>query len=377
MSDSKNGGIGLVSQRLSATLSQKVALTVIQSENVNIDDHGISTSSVSDASLVQAITKKVETQVYVYDDLAETKEQEKTSEAKKELQVFTEGVVAQSKGLDADIIYAHDWVSFEAALKIKEETKKPLILHVHSLDVDRISSINHSWVFDVEKRAFEQADMIIAVSNYTAERVAQFYGVDQKKIQVIYNGVDLPDTVDYAEKFDEPTVLFVGRLSGQKGPQNFIEIATKVLTEKAEVKFIMAGDGEMKEDLIETVAHKKIGDQIYFPGHLPKHDLEKLFSEATVFCLPSISEPFGLAVMEAAAAQVPVIISKQSGAAELLPHAITIDKADTDSFAEAILEVIDQEIISEEMIDQNQKVTQELTWEKTTDQILNLFNSFT
>ena len=220
----ETSGVGVAIERISNELSKKLALTVIEPEDVNTEEQ-IKAQRFDDHSIVQDITRiEISGNISPYLYESDTVKVEKqTSKVQKELSVFTDGVVKQVKALDFDIIYAHDWVSFQAALKIKATSKKQLVLHVHSLDVDRISSVNHSWIFDVEREAFEQADLILTVSKYTAKRIEKHYGIHPRKIKVVYHGVDQYGAVDYEKKFTEPTVLFAGRLTGQKGSKDFIE----------------------------------------------------------------------------------------------------------------------------------------------------------
>jgi len=339
----ETSGVGVAIERISGELAKKVALTVIQPEDVNTEEQ-IKAQQFDDHSVVRDITRiEISGNIspYLYEDDT-VKVEKKSSKVQEELSVFTEGVVTQVKALDFDVIYAHDWVSFQAALKIKATSKKQLVLHVHSLDVDRISSVNHSWIFDVEREAFEQADLILSVSKYTAKRIEQHYGIHPRKIKVVYHGVDTPAAPDYQKKFDEPSVLFAGRLTGQKGTKEFAAIAEKVLKKNPKVRFIVAGDGDMRNDLLETTAHKGIGDRIHFTGYLDREGMDKVYAEATVLCMPSRSELFGLVALEAAAAKLPVVVSEQSGVIEVLPNTLQADPSDIEGFAKHILTAIDE-----------------------------------
>lgn len=376
---SETSGAGVAIHKIANRLATKVSLTIIQPEDVNTKEVKVSTESFTNTSVVKDITRiNIKSQVgpYAYTDSEEKEVQKEVlSKVRKELSLFTKGVIDEVDKHDFDLIYAHDWVSFEAALKIKEVSKKPLILHVHSLDVDRISSINHSWVFDLEQRAFEQSDLIIAVSKLSASRIQQHYGIHVRKIKVIHHGVDLPTADVEKKKFKDPIVLFAGRLSGQKGPQTFINIAEKILSTRDDVRFVVAGDGELKNDLLEMAAHKGIGHKVNFTGYLRRDEMDEVYGEASVLCMPSVSEPFGLVATEAAANKVPVVLSKNFGAAEVLPEAILVDHQDVEGFARSIISVLDDHTIAAQIIEGNLNSIKKANWDKTSDEIIAVINS--
>lgn len=377
--DSHTSGSGFAAHKIAEALSSQLSLTVIQPEHVSVQDKKIRSETFSNTSVVKDITRiRIFSQVspYLYADPIDIK-QDESSEVRDELNLFTTGAFNEAKEVDFDLIYAHDWISFEAALNIKKAYKKPLVLHVHSLDVDRISSLNHSWIFDIERVAFEQADLILTVSHYTADRIEKFYQIHKRKIQVVYHGIDRPAKKEYPKKFEEPVVLFAGRLSGQKGPQAFIEIAEKVLLKKPKTRFIVAGDGDMRNDLLEMAAHKNIGHRVHFTGFLKREEMDAIYAEATVFCMPSVSEPFGLVALEAAAAHLPVVLSRQSGALEVLPQALDAEYTDIDGFVNHIVNLIDQTISVEKIVSENMASINRLSWEKTANEIVEVFKGLT
>ena len=365
-------GAGVVVSRISAELSKKTSLTVIQPEDVNMDAN--QNVAFEDASVVEDlvhVSVKGAISPYLYEDRS-IKSEEVVSHVQTELQLFTANVLDKSTSLDFDIIYAHDWVTFEAALQLKILTGKPLVVHIHSLDVDRISSVNHSWIFDLEKHAFEQADSIITVSQYTANRIHSYYSIAKEKLNIVYSGVELPSEIDYKKIFNDPVVLFVGRLSGQKGPQLFIEIAEGVLSKNPNVRFIVTGEGELKHDLLESAAHKGIGDRIHFTGYLDKEEMEKVYAESTIYCMPSLSEPFGLSAMEAAAAGLHLVLSNQSGASEVLPDALLAEPTHPEQFVEHIIGLIESG--DTDKLEKNIDAIRNLTWDKTASKILDVLN---
>jgi len=378
---SETGGVGMAIHRIAKEFSGKISLTIIQPEDINAGEEKISSGIFEDASVISDVTRiKIASRVgpYAYAGPGDEEvSREVLSKVRYELTVFTDGILHEVKDMDFDLIYAHDWIAFEAALKLKETTRKPLVLHVHSLDVDRVSPVNHTWVFDVEQRAFEHSDLILAVSKYSADRINRYYGIHVRKIRVVYHGTDIPAVLNYENKFEEPVILFAGRMSSQKGPQSFIQIAEKVLESKPKTRFIAAGDGDLRNDLIEASAHKDIGDRMHFTGYLDKEEMNRMYSEASIVCMPSVSEPFGLVATEAAAVKIPVILSKNVGAAEVLPGAIQIEHTDIEGFANSIIELLDKKSDIEKITSKNFRSMKDLTWHKTANEIVEIFNSLT
>jgi glycogen(starch) synthase len=384
-----NSGLGVAAFNLGENLSKHVSLTIVQpGEAETILNKTISTKIVEDVN-----TKKFAESTLIQDLIhinvaaklnpyfyfkAENEDQVETiqlSEVKEEWRTFTEKVVEVSKSIDFDVIYAHDWTTFAAGLALKELSDKPLILHIHSLDLDRISSQHRSWVYDLEQKAINEADAIIAVSNYTANIITNQYGGDSKKVHVVHNGYDHMGTIVPKNIFQEPIVLFVGRLSHQKGPHVFLEIAEQVLSSRHDVQFLVVGDGDMMGEILESAAHKAISDRFHFTGFLTREKLIEAYSSASVYCMPSISEPFGLSAIEAADANLPMVISKQSGAAEVLTAALTIDTDDINGFASAILSLLDDQKLAEKMAEKNKLAIKGLNWEKAASEIIHIFKS--
>ena len=174
-----------------------------------------------------------------------------------------------------------------------------------------------------------------------------------RKIKVVYNGVDMPSPKTATKKFDEPVVLFAGRLSGQKGPQTFIKIAEEVIKHDPNVRFVIAGEGELKNDLLEMSAHKNIGDKVHFTGYISREEMNNVYAEASILCMPSVSEPYGLVATEAAAAKIPVVMSKNSGAAEVLPKAILVEHSDVNEFTKNILDILNNKVSVDKIVEKN------------------------
>jgi glycogen(starch) synthase len=384
-----NSGLGVAAFNLGENLSNHVSLTIVQPGEVetNLDKtlstktiEDVSTQKFSDSTLIQDlihinVQAKLNPYFYFKAENEDQVEATQLSEIKEEWRTFTDKVVEVSKTIDFDVIYAHDWTTFAAGLALKKLSNKPLVLHIHSLDLDRISSQHRSWVYDLERKAINEADAIIAVSNYTANIITSQYGGDSTKVHVVHNGYDHLGSIAPKNIFQAPIVLFVGRLSNQKGPHVFLEIAEHVLSSRHDVQFLVVGDGEMMGEMLESAAHKAISDRFHFTGFIDREKLAEAYSSASVYCMPSISEPFGLSAIEAADAYLPMVLSKQSGAAEVLIAALTIDTDDIKGFSRAILSLLDDQKLAEKMAEENKLAIKGLSWEKAASEIANIFKS--
>jgi glycosyltransferase involved in cell wall biosynthesis len=247
---------------------------------------------------------------------------------------------------DFDVIHAHDWMTFLAGIAVSAVTGKPLIVHVHSTEFDRSGEHVNQMIYDIERRGLHAAAKVIAVSYLTRNILMTRYGVSGDKIEVIYNGVDPEDNDDRISsqqvgiRSDEKIVLFLGRITMQKGPEYFLMAARKVLEEMDNVKFVMAGTGDMMHRIIEMAAQMGIGHKVLFTGFLRGEDVKRVYQMADLYVMPSVSEPFGIAPLEALNHDVPVIISKQSGVAEVLTHVLKVDFWDIQEMANKIIAVL-------------------------------------
>jgi glycogen synthase len=240
---------------------------------------------------------------------------------------------------DFDIIHAHDWLTYMAGIEAKRVSGKPLVVHMHATEFDRSGENVNQSVFDIEKTGMMAADMVIAVSHLTRNIVINRYGIDPNKVITVHNGVEPNENereTEVKKPFDEKIVTFLGRITFQKGPEYFIEAAHKVLKRDKNVRFVMAGSGDMLPKMIRRVAKLGIANKFHFTGFLKGDDVDKMFGMSDVYVMPSVSEPFGISPLEAMRSNVPVIISKQSGVAEVLKHAIKVDFWDIDAMADAI-----------------------------------------
>ena len=276
--------------------------------------------------------------------------------------------VALAQQEQFDVIHAHDWMTYPAGLAVAATTGKPLVVHVHSTEFDRSGEHVNQQVYDIERRGLHGACRVITVSYLTKSIVQHRYGVDPAKIDVIYNGIE-NDRSDAALqsrvgiKRGDRIVLFLGRITMQKGPEYFVGAAKKVLEKYEHAKFVMAGTGDMVRDVIELAAREGIGQRVLFTGFLRGPDVERIFRMADVYVMPSVSEPFGIAPLEAISHDVPVIISKTSGVAEVLTHALKVDFWDTDDIANKILAVLRHPPLSSTLREFAEMEVRGLTWD--------------
>jgi glycosyltransferase involved in cell wall biosynthesis len=243
-----------------------------------------------------------------------------------------------------DIVHAHDWMTFPAGLAVAAIKGVPLVVHVHSTEFDRSGLHIDQRIYDIERRGMHGAIKIIAVSHLTRNLITHHYGIDPSKVEVVYNAIETStnhfDPEQYRIRKDEKIVLFLGRITMQKGPEYFLAAAKKVLEVMDNVKFVMAGSGDMIRRTIEMAATMGIGHKVLFTGFLRGGDVEKVFKMADLYVMPSVSEPFGIAPLEAMSHDVPVIISKQSGVSEVLSHALKVDFWDINEMANKIVAVL-------------------------------------
>jgi glycogen(starch) synthase len=250
-----------------------------------------------------------------------------------------------ARGESFDVVHAHDWMTFPAGLAVAGIKGVPLVVHVHSTEFDRSGLAIDQRIYDIERRGMHGAMKVVAVSYLTKNLITHHYGIDPGKVEVVYNAIESSlatgfDPEQYSIHTDEKIVLFLGRITMQKGPEYFLAAAKRVLDVMDNVKFVMAGGGDMIRKTVEMAASMGIGHKVLFTGFLRGPDVEKVFKMADLYVMPSVSEPFGIAPLEAMSHDVPVIISKQSGVSEVLSHALKVDFWDVNEMANKIVAVL-------------------------------------
>ncbi|MDR4988850.1 MAG: glycosyltransferase family 4 protein [Bacteroidales bacterium] len=246
---------------------------------------------------------------------------------------------AIAKNQNFDVIHAHDWLTYLAGIEARRVSGKPLVVHMHATEFDRSGDNINQLVYGIERQGMEAADIVVAVSHLTRNIVINRYGIPAEKVITVHNGVEPSETfgrIQVDKHLKEKIVTFLGRITYQKGPEYFIEAANKVLQKDPNVRFVMAGSGDMLTRMIRRVAQLKIATNFHFTGFLKGDDVDRMFGLSDVYVMPSVSEPFGISPLEAMRSNVPVIISKQSGVAEVLKHALKVDYWDVDHMADAI-----------------------------------------
>ena len=249
------------------------------------------------------------------------------------------GTIAMTHKGEFDVIHAHDWLTYMAGIAAKRLSGKPLVVHVHATSFDRSSDNNiDTRVYDIEKRGMEAADRVITVSDLTRNIGITKYGIDPSKVVTVHKAVDFSgrSEIQVERGVKEKVVTFLGRITFQKGPEYFIEAAAKVLKKCKNVRFVMAGSGDMMNRSIRQVARLGISDRFHFTGFLRGAEVQKMFALSDVYVMPSVSEPFGISPLEAMRSGVPSVISRQSGAAEVLKYAFKVDFWDVDAMADEI-----------------------------------------
>lgn len=284
--------------------------------------------------------------------------------------LYSKLAVEQALQHSFDIIHAHDWLTFIAAIELKRLTGKPLVLHIHALEYDRIGPNSRSWIYELEKMAMEEADLIIPVSSYTGNVINFRYGIDADKIVPIHNGIESIEPYKKTKGFSEKLIVFMGRMASQKGPEVFLKLARELLHSSDSLRFVMAGEGEMKRQIMEEVARFRLGDRIHFTGFLERQEVYELLAMTDILVMPSRSEPFGLVALEAAAFGVPVIISQYAGVAEVLTNAPKIEPSEILQIKGYVNRLLNDDNYRERLGNQLQLDAKNCTWEKTAQKVL-------
>jgi glycosyltransferase involved in cell wall biosynthesis len=277
---------------------------------------------------------------------------------------------------DFDVIHAHDWLAYPAGIAAMEVSGKPLIIHVHATDFDRSGGNVNPDVYRIEKNGMDAASKIITVSNLTRDIVINKYNIHPEKVETVYNAVEpvsISEDIHDIKGFDEKVVTFLGRITLQKGPEYFIEAAHKVLQVMNNVRFVMAGSGDMMERMIRRAASLRITDRFHFTGFLKGRDVFTMLSMSDVYIMPSVSEPFGISPLEAMQSNVPVIISKQSGVAEILTHAVKVDFWDIDAMADAIYGILTYPALSQMFIKKGKEEVIKLKWDNSAMHVRSIY----
>jgi glycosyltransferase involved in cell wall biosynthesis len=286
---------------------------------------------------------------------------------------YAENAHAISKITQYDLVHAHDWMSIPAGIAARDTRNVSFVIHIHSLESDRSAWRIDEKIYGIEKFGMIEADHIIAVSEYTKKKIIDQYGIAPEKISVIYNGASVSEPgTPVRKRKNKKNVLFIGRLTEQKGPCYFIEAASKVIAADSDVRFFIAGDGELAGELKKKVSRLDMDEYVFFTGFID--ETEKLYAMCDLYVMTSVSEPFGMTAIEAVNSGVPVIISKTSGVAEVLKRAPKIDFRDTDALAFQILKILHDDEIRDLIVNECREDINVLTWEKAAHEIVEVYN---
>ena len=288
------------------------------------------------------------------------------------------GTIALQHKDEFDVIHAHDWLTYLAGIAAKELTGKPLVVHVHATSYDRGSEdMIDTRVLAIEKRGMQAADKVVAVSELTRNIVINKYGISPDKVVAVHNAVDFSgrENIEVERGVKDKVVTFLGRITFQKGPEYFSDAAAKVLKRTKNVRFVMAGSGDMMNRAIRQVAKLGIADRFHFTGFLRGADVQKMFALSDVYIMPSVSEPFGISPLEAMRSNVPSIISYQSGAAEILKYAFKVDFWDVDAMADDIYALLQYPALSRFAAKQGLDEVNALKWDHATAKLKTIYES--
>ncbi|MDE6771008.1 MAG: glycosyltransferase family 4 protein, partial [Muribaculaceae bacterium] len=282
-----------------------------------------------------------------------------------------------SRTVPFDILHPPAWLTYPAGIHAKNVTGKPLVIHVHASEFDRSRGKPNPTVFAIEKDGMNNADHICTVSDLTRKTVIEKYGIDPAKVTTVHNAViPLDDSLLNLKRTEtkDKVITFLGRITMQKGPEYFVEAAAKVLDKNKNVRFVMAGGGDMEQAMIRLAAKRGIADRFHFTGFLRGKEVYQMFRDSDVYVMPSVSEPFGISPLEAMEMGVPSIISKQSGCAEILTNVIKTDYWDVDAMADAMHSIITNKALFDTLRDRGIEEIHGITWEKAGKKVIDIYN---
>ena len=391
------GGAGIVCNELTKALNEKnveVLFVMPHGPEKEINEINqrnsmlkILTTDMYDTEKIRIETVETLLHAYIgweeykekYDFIKSTKKQKNPygKNLAEEIERFSQLILKIVENEDFDVIHAHDWVTFLAGINLKKKTGKPLIVHVHITEFDKSGGMYADpFIYGIEKAGMDQADRIIAVSNLVKDRCIHNYYQDPSKIRVIHNAAtpmkELKEEI-YEIKGNDKIVLFAGRITLQKGPEYFVEAARLVLQHRQDVKFIVAGTGDLLPEVIKDVESKNMREKFIFTGFYTRNEAEKIFGMADVFVMPSVSEPFGVVPYEAQMKKTPCIISKQSGISEVLNHALKVDFWDTRELANKMLGLLDYEDLHKEIKDKGYDEAKNASWDKPATKCIEVY----
>lgn len=290
---------------------------------------------------------------------------------------------AVAKKYNHSVIHAHDWLSYPAGISAKKASGKPLVVHIHATEFDRSGSDSvNKEIYNIELEGFRNADAVVAVSGWTKKKVVEKYGIPEHKVKVVHNGIEFNNNsahiehrLDKLKRNGNQIVLFVGRITFQKGPDYFVSMAEKVLKYEPNTYFVVSGSGDMENQMIREVASKGLSNKFIFCGFLRGEELARVYKAADIFVMPSVSEPFGLVPLEAMISLVPVLISKESGVSEVISTALKSHFWDVDDMADKVVGVLRSKKLKNHLSVYGREEVKGVHWKKATDKLIDLYKS--
>jgi len=281
----------------------------------------------------------------------------------------------RKSGIRYDLVHCHDWLTVPAGIMARGFLEKPLILTIHSTEFDR-NPYPWGWIADIESLGVRSAERTIAVSGRTRQQLMERYGADAGRLRIVHNGVDSEKYVrrQGASPHKEKLVLFLGRLSHQKGPEQFLRAAKRVLDHERNVRFLVVGDGPLLPRLLSLSIELGISDRVSFWGFVPEAEKRHIYSHCDAYVMPSVSEPFGITALEAMASGTPCILSKTSGVTEVARNCLLVDFWDVDEMASQLLALLRYLPVSRVMSQQQLIEVRTLGWRQTAQKTLNVYN---
>jgi len=376
-----SGGLGVACYGITRGLSRLgVPVTFVLPKRVPIDNAPIDIEFASDGGDVDMYGIDTIVKPYVTQEGYTRIRSSYSSDASYGLNLYDEvrrygeraRLLARRLAGQFDVIHAHDWLSFKAGLAVKEETGKPLIVHVHATEYDRTggNGIN-PLVYEIERQGVHGADFVVSVSDFTKQYLVNHYDVDPSKVVPVHNGIEasdyspekmMTDRIVRLKEHGHNIVLFVGRLTLQKGPDYFVEAAAKIIQHSPKTRFVVAGSGDMEASMVRSVARLGLSDAFIFAGFVRGPALSELYKKADLYIMPSVSEPFGITPLESLINGTPVIISKQSGVSEILKNALTVDFWDVDEIANKAVSVLNHDSFHTTLQKNGQQEVYQHTW---------------
>ena len=355
----KVGGLGTHCYGLTRSLADK---------DVAVDFYMPKTRHSVGSDKNNLVIKEVgETEIFPYD---RPEDKELAGQFFESVYRYNDLVVGKVKG-NYNLIHCHDWLTMKAGVALKEKMGIPLVLTVHSTEYDRSGWLcPNDWFINIEREGMEKADRVIAVSHFTKRVIVEKYGINPDKISVVYNAV-----YPIGEGEKKNIVLFLGRLTIQKGPEFFLQAAKKVLEHEKDCKFVVAGMGDMLPRLINQAVGIGISDKVIFTGLLTEEEVKHIYKIASVYVMPSVSEPFGITALEAVSAGTPTIVSKTAGVSEAFRNCMRVDFWDTDEMANKIVSLLRYDSLHRTLAEEGKREIDLFTWSQVAEKTLSVYRN--